>query len=259
VSGRLVPFAICAVLAMACGELLGLGVAGLGIWYALARGHRKAGFAIAAVGAAWSIVALSVIVPAFSGGPSVFYGGYQRVGGSPGGILRTAVEHPLTIVSAATTWNDVMYLFLLAVPLGGLFVLAPGLAAVAIPQLSANLLADWSATTDPRAHYIAGVVPFLIAAVAVGLARLSLTGRLRGPILVLTLSAVSAVMVGPWPASVVGAPSYYRTHTPPDVLRRAVALIPPDAPVSATNRIGSHLAARRYLYSAPVLGRSQWA
>src|SRR5262249_40018959 len=38
VSGPLVPFAICAVLAMACGELLGLGVAGLGIWYALPPG-----------------------------------------------------------------------------------------------------------------------------------------------------------------------------------------------------------------------------
>ena len=56
-----------------------------------------------------------------------------------------------------------LYVFLLAAPLGGLFVLAPGLAAVALPQLAANLLADWSSSTDPRAHYVAGVVPFLLA------------------------------------------------------------------------------------------------
>ena len=144
-----------------------------------------------------------------------------------------------------------LYVFLLAAPLGGLFVLAPGLAAVALPQLSANLLADWSSSTDPRAHYVAAVVPFLLAAVALGLARLSPTGRLRGAILVLTLSVVSSVMVGPWPGAIAGTPDFYRTDTSPrflGALERAVTLVPEDAPVSATNRVASHLSARRYVY-----------
>ena len=57
-----------ALLAMACGELMGLAIAGLGLWYALARDRRLAGFVIAAAGAAWTVVAFSVIVPAFSTG-----------------------------------------------------------------------------------------------------------------------------------------------------------------------------------------------
>ena len=261
-SDRLLAFAVCAVLAASCGELMAVGVAGLGVWYALARRRRRAGIAIACAGIGWAALAFSVVVPAFSQGSSVFYGAYDEVGSSPLGIVRTAVTDPLTVVSAVTSWSDGLYVFLLAAPLGALFVLAPGLAAVALPQLSANLLAGWDATSDPRAHYVAGVLPFLIAAVAVGLARLSPTGRIRGAFLVLTLSVVSSVMVGPWPGAVAGAPTFYRTNVSPEflgALREAVALVPDDDPVTATNRLGSHLAARRYVYSAPVLGRAEWA
>jgi uncharacterized membrane protein len=260
-SDRLVLFALCALLAMTCGELIPLSVAALGVWYGVARGKKAAGMLIAGAAVAWTAVALYVVVPAFSSGQSVFYGAYQQVGGSPAGIVRTAITDPLAVLSALTSWHDFLYLFLLAAPLAGLFVLAPALAAVALPQLSANLLADWTPTTDPRAHYVAAIVPFLIAAVALGLARVSPLGRMRGAILVLTLCLVSTVMVGPWPGAVAGAPDFYRTNQSPeflDTLERAVALVPKDAPVSTTNRLGSHLADRRYLYSVPVLGRSEW-
>lgn len=258
---RLLSFAVCAVLAMTTGELMGLAVAGLGIWYALARGRRRAGLITAAAGVAWSVIALSLVVPAFSGASSVFYGAYDNVGGSPLGILRTTLTDPLTVLGVISGWSDWLYLFLLAAPLGGLFLLAPGLAAVALPQLAANMLAGFDATTDPRAHYVAAVVPFLIGATTIGLARLSPSGRARGAVLVLTLSAVSAVMVGPWPGALVGTPDFYRTDTSSaflDSLRQAVALVPPTAPVASTNRIGSHLADRRYAYTVPVLGRADW-
>jgi hypothetical protein len=34
--------------------------------------------------------------------------------------------------------------------------------------------------------------------------------------------------------------------------------VPDGVPVSSTNRAGSHLAERRYLYSVPVVGRADW-
>ena len=80
-SNRLLPFAICAALAMSTGELMGLPVVGLGIWFALARGRRVAGAAIALAGAAWTFVAVYVIVGMFSGEDSIFYGFYEGVGG----------------------------------------------------------------------------------------------------------------------------------------------------------------------------------
>ena len=131
---RLVPFAVCAVLAASTGELMALGIAGLGLWYAFAKGQAaRRVCSIAALGVAWTCLALLVVVPAFSGGDSVYYGAYDAVGGSPAGIVRTALTSPTTILSAVTESRDVLYLALLAVPLAGAFLLAPGLAAVSLP------------------------------------------------------------------------------------------------------------------------------
>ena len=263
-SEKLVPFAVCAVLAAGTGELMALSIAALGIWYALARGHRRAGGVIAVVALAWSVVAVTVVVPAFSGGESLFFGAYENVGGSPAGVLRTAVTDPLTIASAVTQGRDVIYVLLLAAPLVGLFVLAPGLALVALPQLAANVLADREHTTDPHVHYVAAIVPFLFAAAAIGLARLSPTWRGRAAAGALTVSVAATVAIGPWPRSLLGASDWDTLGTlntsPAHVaaLEHAVSLVPEETPVSTTNRLGSHLSARHYVYSVPVLGRAEW-
>ena len=261
-TNRLLPFAGCALLALSTGELMGVVVAALGVWYALdRRRQRRAGAVIAAAGVGWTFFALYVVVPAFSGGSNAFYGFYDEVGGSPWGIVRTAFTDPVAILSAVGQGRDFLYVFLLGAPVAFGFLLAPGLAAVALPQLAANHLADLSSATDPHAHYVAGILPFFFAAIAIGLGRLTPIGRVRRAILVLTLSLAATIVVGPWPGALAGAPSFYRLDTPPEriaALRRAVALVPDDAPVSSTNRVGSHLADRRYLYSVPVLGRAEW-
>jgi uncharacterized membrane protein len=259
-SNRLGAFAVCAVLAATCGELMGLTIAGLGIWYALARGRRRAGLTIAGLGVAWTLFALYVIVPAFSGGSSVFYGLYTEVGGSPLGIVRTTFTDPGAILSALSGSSEVLYLILLSAPLAGLFLLAPGLTAVALPQLLVNLIADADGPTDPRHHYIAGTIPFLFAAAAIGLGRLPSARRVPAAGLVLGLSVTISVLLGPWPGPIHRVPIRYQLDAPAghvDVLRRAVALVPEGAPVSSTNKVGSHLAARRYLFSIPVTGNAE--
>jgi len=261
---RLVPFAACAIPAALTGELMGATIAALGIWYALARGRRWAGIAIALCGAAWTWFALSVIVPAFSGGESIFYGAYERIGGSPWGVLRTTVTDPGAIVAEATGSHDLLYVVLLGAPLCGLFLLAPGLTAVVLPALAANVLAAREHTTDPHVHYIAAIVPFLFAATAVGLARLSPPARSRAVAVVLTVCIAATVSVGPWPGSVLGASDWDgrgTIDTSPEhvhALDSAIALVPSDASVAATNRLGSHLSARRRIFSAPFVGSADW-
>ena len=125
--------------------------------------------------------------------------------------------------------GDFFYVAMLAIPLAGLFLLAPALAAVALPQLAATLLAGFPATTDPRAHYIAGIVPFLVAATVLGLGRLSPAGRRRGVVLVLTLCVAFAVVLGPWPGTPGRSITSYWADVPEarvNALRRAVALVP---------------------------------
>jgi uncharacterized membrane protein len=235
-------------------------IAGLGLWYAFAKGHRRAGLVTATLGVAWTCVALLVVVPVFSGDESVFYGAYEAVGGSPTGIVRTIFTDPTTILGAVTESRDLLYVALLAVPLAGAFLLAPGLAAVALPQLLANVLAGIDWTTDPHAHYVAGIIPFLFAAIAFGIGRLSVVRATRVAVLVLTLTAAAAI-AGPWPGGIARTPSWEGSDAAPEALaarRAAVSLVPPGAAVSTTNRVGSYLSARRYLYSVPVIGRADW-
>ena len=264
-TGRLGPFAIFAVLAALTGELMGLTIAALGVWYALAHGKRKAGVAIAALGTAWTLVALKVIVPAYSGGESLFFGAYENVGGSPWGVVRTTFTDPTVVLSALTGGRDLLYLILLVAPIGGVCLLAPGLTAVAIPQLAANMLADRQHTTDPHVHYVAGVLPFLFAAIAVGLARVAPARRDNVAGLVVTIAAVFTIAVGPWPGTLLGAADWDSRGTLDTsadhvrALERAVGLVPDGAAVSATNRAGSHLAERQYYYPVPLLGRAEWA
>jgi uncharacterized membrane protein len=259
---RLFLFTVCAVLVMSTGELMPLPVAALGIWYALARGHRKAGAVIAAVAAAWTFVALYVVVPAFTdGGSSQFYGFYDQIGGSPTGVVRTLFTDPGAILGALTESSDIAYLLWLAVPLCGLFFLSPGLAAVALPQLLVNTLSDFRSMTDPRYHSLAGIVPFLVAATVLAVTRMRTSRRAPAVASVLVVSGVIALAVGPWPriAGVTplgGRPTPSQEHRA--ALASAVALVPAGVAVTASNPVGSHLSARRYVYSIPLLQKAEW-
>ena len=258
---RLVAFAVCAVLVLSTGELMGLSVAALGIWFALARGQRRAGAAIAVVGAAWAFIAVYFVVPAFYGKSSHFYGFYDHVGGSPAGLIRTVFTDPGAILAALFEVHDLAYLLWLIVPLCGLFFLAPGLAAVALPQLLVNTLSDFRSMTDPRYHSLAGIVPFLMAATVLGVARLPAHRRVGAAASVLVVSGVLALVVGPW-ARVVGlTPLGGRTALSQEhiaALSYAVALVPDGVAVTASNPAGAHLSARRYIYSVPLLERAEW-
>ena len=78
---------------------------------------------------------------------------------------------------------------------------------------------------------------------------------------VLVVSGVLALVVGPWPRAVGLAPLGGRpTLTSEHVaaLSAAVALVPHGAPVTASNPAGSHLSARRYVYSVPLLRKAEW-
>jgi hypothetical protein len=239
---------------------MGLTVAALGLWYAFSRGHRRQGGVIAALGAGWSVFAVLVIVPAFLGGSSIYYSQYESVGGSPSGIVRTALTQPWDLAAALTRQDDLVFLVLIGLPLLGLFLLSPALAAVAVPQLLINGLSDRPTMTDPRFHYVAGAIPFLFAALIVGLRRLPPVWRVRAAMLVLAACALSSALVGPLVNNGASRELHGRfSDAHVAALRAAVALVPDGAPVTVTNSIGGHLSARRYVYGAPVVGTAEWA
>ncbi len=250
-----------AALTMSTGELMGLPILGLGVWFALARGRRGAGGLIAAAGVLWTCLAIFVVVPAFAGDDSMYFGFYDEVGGSPQGVLRMLVTDPLTVLGALVEPNDIAYVVWLGLPLLGLFLLSPGLAAVALPQLLANGLSDFRSMSDPRYHSVAAIVPFLFAATVFGLVRVREGRRIPLAAAVLVTCAALSLVLGPWARAVGLTPLGGRDSLPGDrvaSLDVAVALVPDGAPVSASNTAGVRLSDRRYVYSVPVLGRAEW-
>ena len=266
---RLLPFAVAAGLACLTKEHVGLAIAMLGIWHALAHGRRRAGSVIALAGAAVAVVATVVIVPGYAPGKgSPFEGRYAAVGGSPLDVLETAVIHPVRVLEAAIEGRDLSYLKHLLLPLLGLPLLAPLAALSALPEVALNLLSSTRTQTSIHFHYTAGAIPGLVAASVLGAARVQRRqAGARGllPRVAVVAAVVSGVLLGPlpvWRHVPLGETLATRDHLVDErqpARAAALRLIPAGTPVSATNAFGAHLSERRRIFSFPVLREARWA
>jgi uncharacterized membrane protein len=266
--GRLLPFAVCAILAVTTKEEIGFVVAGLGLWYALANRRRTQGAVVFALGAAAALIAIEVVVPHFNrAGSSSFFSRYSEVGGSPGGILHTAVHDPWRMVTTAVTGRGLGYLARLLLPLGLLALLAPLVLLAALPELAINLLSAATTQTSIRFHYTAGLIPILISAAVLGAARLVRERpHLATPVATaaLALALAGNYALGPIPLwrylpGGEQAQAYAAQVTRHDrVAADALRLIPSRAVVSATNTLGAHLSARHRVLSFPYIQDATW-
>jgi uncharacterized membrane protein len=253
-------FALFAALAMTGGELIGLTVAGLGVWYGIRYRRRVAGLGIAAGGAAWTATCLLLVIPAFNEGrPSRFYSLFESVGGSPRGLLVTLFTDPGTVWAQVTTSVDGLYVLLLLVPTALLALGQPLLLIAALPQLGVNLLSDVSASTQPMYQYVSPIIPVLVAASIMTVNRFH--GQLR--LVAAALPLAAALVCLAWKPPAPGEDEFL--FAAPDsaartaAMREAIDLVPANAPVTATNRLGGHLSARRQIYLFPVRSKAEWA
>ena len=244
------PFAAVAALTK---EEIPLVVGALGLWYAIAKGRRAAGVAVAVAGAALTALSLGLVMPHFrEGAQPPFYGRYESVGGSPTGIVETALTEPVVVLGAVTEMRDLLYVLELALPLLALFLAAPLVLVAAVPELAANLLSSVSTQTSIRFHYTAPIAPFLIAGSVLGASRLA---PRRGAELILGGSLLGALLIGPLRAGEL-VPERQSEHD--RIAARALGHIPDGLPVSSTNGLGAHLSERRRIHSFPVVRDARW-
>lgn len=226
-SGRLWPFALCAAAAFATKEHVGLAIAGLGAWYALERRERRTGAAIVVVAGAAAVVTALVVVPAFA---------------PAGGAFESRYEDP------SLDARDLGYVLRLLLPLALLPLGAAAALLAAVPELMLNVLSSTRTQTSVQTHYAATIAPALVVASVFAARRLGAWAAF----VALTAAAAGTVALGPLgriPA---------RTDAHDAALRRAVAVVPDDAAVSATNALGAHLSARERILSFPILSRADW-
>ncbi len=244
------------ILACASKEQVGLAVMMLGIWMTLSLGRRRAGPVVAVSGLVWSVVAVLVVIPHYRGtaGHALAEDRYGSLGESVAGLLDA---------------DRIAFVLALLLPLLLLSLLAPLLAAGALPDLALNLLSARPEQYAIEYHYGAVMVPFLIAAGIRGLAAL----RERAPAVarpgVVVPGLAAALVVASWhygplpfwrhvPGGSVVRAEQFTVGPHAAALQEAVDMIPDEAVVSAGNHIGAHLSARRRILTFPVVDDAEW-
>jgi uncharacterized membrane protein len=231
----------CLVLAGLAKENLPAAGMAVGLYLALVRGRVRLGAALLAGFGAWLAAGLFWVIPAFNPAGYPYWSRYGTGGGT------------LALLDA----RKLAYLVRLYGPVAFLPWLAPSTLLLAAPFLAQNLLATAEAQVSIDYHYALELVPFVFYGAVAGAA--ALRGRLAG-----------GEAPGRWDhrlaglllaASLLfhGRPEmlHLRQYRPTDHHARlvaALARIPPDAPVSAQNRLVPHLAHREFVYVFPDLG-----
>ena len=248
--GHLLWFLLTVVLACSMKEDVGLTFAALGLVLAW-EGRRRLGLGLAAGAAAWSVIAVYAVLPAFGNAASEEFG--PRFAGDRGDsfadVARYSVLHPFSAVDRALTPTDVGVLAMLVLTTGGLCLLAPRRLLVVVPAAALNLLSAYDLQHTIQYHYWIVAMGAVAAAGAVGAGRvgprtarvwLGWAGVAAVVLLALSLQWMSAIT------------RQIRFEWPHRADRQAVLdAIPPGASVSAPMHALSHLAERRHLYVVP--------
>jgi uncharacterized membrane protein len=253
---RLLAFVLFAGVAATAKEEIPLLLAGLGLWYGIRRGRVVAGAAIAGAAAAWFVVDVLVVLPHFAPAHASFIAErYGSIGGSPGDIVTTLVSDPARILERFPSVSGLVFVLFLVVPLAGLSLREPLLAGCALPALLIHLLSDNPQQRSIAEHYTAGIAPFMVTAAVLGAARLGKGRASRAASVAFAAAALTGVL-----SPLLDVPRYVDGLFSPAQAARtaAVALVPAEAAVSATNKLGGHLSERSRIFSVPTIAEARW-
>jgi uncharacterized membrane protein len=275
IAGRTGWFVLFAVLAASCKEEIALLVMMMGLYAFLFLRRRWLGAVTMLLSLAWALGAVLVIQPTFAAG-NIHWGRYAYLGETPFQMVQALLTRPDVVLAQLEQANALRYLALLLLPLGFIPLLAPEVLLLALPSLGINLLADF-----PPMHevytliYAAPIVPFvLLAAIqgtkrVIGYAHQTTSTHADRRVLrnsqftihnsqftlfaVALLIAISTLYTHQQFGYLPGGGNF-RLYTITDHHRQARVVldqIPPDAKVSAQDRLNPHVSGRETVYIFP--------
>jgi uncharacterized membrane protein len=239
-------------LALLCREDVGLVVAGFGGLLMLS-GQKSVGRRVLIAGLAYWVLATFLFIPwANARQTNLFEINYGVTGVGPIALLRALPSMAGRALATALSNQGFGYLLLILVGFLGLPLLAPRALLPVAPALFLNLAAVPPEQHQIRYQYLATAAPFLGIATVAGLKALADRRRaLLAPVLVALVVVALAVDQrfgpAPWSHDRIAAAA-----SPSDQARRqALAMIPPDAPVSAQFNLVPQLTHRVRIYEFP--------
>jgi len=257
--GATFPFAVSAALAAATKEEVGLLVAMMGL-YLLIRRRWYAGFMAVACGLGWFLVCTLWIIPAANpSGRSPYLARYAYLGHGMLGVILSPLRHPGLVARTLTSTPRLDYLTYLLHPLGYVPLVGLPVLLLALPSLAINEL-----SADPRMYsgfyqYSTELIPFIVAAAAIGVAACARTAGRGGPPRMLAPALAAIVLVASlFDSWQFGFSPLARGYAIPSagrhqaLERRLLGLIPQAAVAAAADEIQPHLSDRRWIYTLPV-------
>lgn len=181
-------FWIAIALAVLAKEDVALTVFGLGLYVFLTK-HRRVGVTTMAFGFVWFLVSMRVLIPLFND-----YGFFRFEGGhwfSGWWANMFNVSFYVEVFGREQVRN---YAVGLLAPVAFLSFLAPDVLLGALPSFAVNVLSGNPYLSSIDFHYNNQTLPFVYAAVAIGLGRLA---RSRGRTFAITISSKTEVAEGP--------------------------------------------------------------
>ena len=221
----------------------------LGIYVAV-RHDRRVGLVTSAVAAAYFAAALWWILPALNGVGTL--NGWRIPFGGLDGLVRTTFLEPEKLIDYLFDGHRPWYAWQMFVPFAGLALLAPSVLVIAAFPLASNLLSTFSYQYDMRYHYGTLILPVLVVSTIFVVARArSMQVRRVLVGLVVCASLTSAYLWGPMPGS--RQPFAIADSGFPTVphVKRALAMVPDGAVVSAQYAYVPHLDHRERIYMFP--------
>ncbi len=267
-TGRRGAFVIAILLALAAKEEISALVFMMGLYVFFWRGERRLGALIAVVGLAWFVVATRLIMPHFSGlAQSPFLARAAVFGPTLRETLDAALAEPVLV--GRWLWRPEIrgYLGGLLATGGFLSLFSPQVLLLAAPVLALNVFSQWSWTYSEGAHYSASLIPFIIVSAVYGVAfladRVERGGLMprRSAVIILSGFVLVVSLIHHWQ---LGLTPLGRSFQWPQLTAHHrlaaefIALIPPDAAVSAQANLYPHIALRRQAYLFPAVNDAEY-
>ncbi len=228
---------------------------------------RKRGFAVAllsvVIGSAAVFAAVvQVVIPYFAAGRgyAFFQLRYADIGGSPLGIVRTALTNPLKIARVLAQPKKAYFVLAIFGPVLGIGWLAGWASLLLLPTLGYLLLSNYEPQFSFTAQYGAPLIPLVVGTSIIALARFPAPARRAIAAAVVVSSLLFSWAYGDLPFSRKFDASQFQTESRYAAFLPALNQIPPDAKVSAENGFASQLCERRYIYDYSKEGvqDAQW-
>jgi uncharacterized membrane protein len=213
------------------------------------RFDRRRGLIAALASVVVTILGMFVMMRHLIGVPT--RNGWRIPFGGVSGLIKETFTNPINVMNHLKSEDRPMYLFKMMAPFAGLFFAAPSVALLAVPVLASNVVSTFWYQHQIEYHYSIVVVPLLLIATLVAIAKLNKQWRPIAMALTVMCSLVTFVAWGihplatnPRAALTAGSPF---AQSGLEIIKG----IPDDAVVSAYDPLTAHLGHRREIYFFP--------